>query len=52
MMVHHKCVVHVIRIFLPLKLAMMGWIFARLINFDEAPINKFNATLELWKLSH
>jgi len=51
-MVHHNCVVHVVHIFLPIKLVMMGQIFARLINFDEGPIYRFNATLKLWKLCH
>jgi hypothetical protein len=28
----------------------MGWIAPSFMNFDESTINKFDATLELWKL--
>jgi hypothetical protein len=30
----------------------MGRIIPRLMDFDEGPINKSNATLKLWKLCH
>jgi hypothetical protein len=37
-------------VFGPIKLAMMGQIVPRLMDFDEGPINKSNVALELWKL--
>jgi hypothetical protein len=52
MVVHHNYVVHAIDIFLPIKLTMMGWIVRRLMGFDEGPINKSNATLELCGSCH
>ncbi len=49
-MVHHNCVVHAIHLFPPIKPTTMAWIVPRLTNFHEGPINKSNASLELWKL--
>ncbi len=50
MVIHHNYVFHGEHLFPPIKLATMGQIVPRLMNFDEGPINKSNVTLELWKL--
>jgi hypothetical protein len=35
-------------IFLPIQPTFMGGIVLRLVDFDESPIDKYNATLKLW----
>jgi len=37
-------------LFLPIKPTFMEGIVLRLVDFDESPINKYNATLKLWNL--
>jgi hypothetical protein len=49
-MVVYNHVVHAIHLFSPIKPSMMGWIVLRFVDFDEGPINKSNATPELWNL--
>jgi len=50
MVVCHNCVVHAIHLFSPITPSMMGWIVLRFMDFDKGPINRSNATLELWNL--
>jgi hypothetical protein len=50
MVVCHSRVVHAIHFFSPIKPSMMGWIVLKFMDFDEGPINRSNAALELWNL--